>query len=99
MKEKRISFIIENLDGGGAERVITNLMNYLVDSGWKVDLILVRKEGVFLQFLNPAVTIFELPVSNLLSSLIPLIRHLIKHQPSVIISSLDLMNAITILAV
>ena len=42
--DNKLTVILENLAGGGAERNLTNLMNYLVDDGWEIDLVLVKKE-------------------------------------------------------
>jgi len=98
-QSNKLTIVLENLAGGGAERNLTNLMNYLVDEGWKIDLVLVKKEGEFLNQLSKKVRVHDLQARSLYFSLVPLIWYLKKNRPPVVLSSLDLMNLITLLAV
>ena len=97
--DNKLTVILENLAGGGAERNLTNLMNYLVDDGWEIDLVLVKKEGEFLNQLSSKIRVHDLKARNLYLGLFPLIRYLKKNKPPVVLSSLDLINLITLLAV
>lgn len=99
MKPKpNLTFVIETLGGGGAERVMLNLMNYLAEQGYTIDLVLVRQVGVFLDELSPEIQIHDMGCKNVYLSLFPLIRFFRQHKPSIIISSLNVMNAVTLLA-
>ena len=45
---KKILICIYNLQGGGAERVLINLLNLFADEGYNVTLLVLRKEGIYL---------------------------------------------------
>ncbi|BAK80614.1 glycosyltransferase [Candidatus Arthromitus sp. SFB-rat-Yit] len=45
---KKILICIYNLQGGGAERVLINLLNSFVDENYDVTLLVLRKEGIYL---------------------------------------------------
>ena len=97
--QKKLTIILENLAGGGAERNLTILMNHLAEADWGIDLVLVKKEGKFLENLSPKIKVHGLHARNLIFSLLPLIKYIKRNQPPIVISSLDLMNLITIIAV
>jgi len=40
----KIAFIINSLGGGGAERVVTTLSNYLIQNGYEITIILLEKD-------------------------------------------------------
>ena len=46
MKNKKIAFFLQNLSGGGAEKSVVNLSNYLVNDGVDIDIVLVNKYEV-----------------------------------------------------
>lgn len=45
---KKILICIYNLQGGGAERVLINLLNSFADENYNVTLLVLRKEGIYL---------------------------------------------------
>lgn len=49
MKKKKILFIINNLAGGGAEKVLIDMLNNFDYLRFDVELLLIWKEGVYLQ--------------------------------------------------
>ena len=55
-----VLFIAPNLGGGGAERALVNVINYLDRSRFQPHLALFQKEGVFLETLAPDVPIYEI---------------------------------------
>jgi glycosyltransferase involved in cell wall biosynthesis len=54
---KRILFIITNLGGGGAEKVLINILNNLDYDKYKVDLLLISRQGLYLDKVNKNVNI------------------------------------------
>src|SRR5437773_2617549 len=54
---KKILFIIYNLGGGGAEKVLINILNNLDYKRYKVDLLLIKEEGVYLDKVNKNVNV------------------------------------------
>lgn len=49
MKKKKILFIINSLEGGGAEKVLVDMLNHFDYSGFDVELLLLRKIGIYLK--------------------------------------------------
>lgn len=46
---KKILFLIYNLDGGGAEKVLLKILEKIDKNKFKIDLFLIKKEGVYLK--------------------------------------------------
>lgn len=59
-----IAILITNLAGGGAERAAVNLAKGFVKQGLKVNFILLRKEGIFLNYLPNEVNTISLDTSK-----------------------------------
>ena len=96
----KISFVIPNMNGGGAERVLLNLVNKLADykDDYIIHLILVRREGHLLSELNDNIIIYDFNKSKVRYCLFDLMRYLKIENPNYLISSLDYMNIISSLA-
>ena len=60
----KIAFIINSLAGGGAERVVSTLSNYLVEHGYKITIILLEKNEVQYK-LNNKIKIIVLKTSKI----------------------------------
>lgn len=58
---KKILFIINSLNVGGAEKSLVSLLNLLPKDEYKIDLYLLRKRGIFIQQVPECVTIKEVP--------------------------------------
>lgn len=54
---KKILFIMYNLAGGGAEKVLIDLLDNIDYTRYEVDLLLIRKEGVYIDSVNANVKI------------------------------------------
>jgi len=96
--QKHIAFFIPSLGGGGAERMFLNLANEFVRRGLRVDLVLVRKEGPYLNKVAEEVNIVDLGARRTLFSLVPLIKYLRRERPRALIASMEHANIIAILA-
>lgn len=57
---KKILFIMNNLGGGGAERVLIDILDSFDYSKYEVDLFLVNCEGVYLNEVNKNVNIYKM---------------------------------------
>ena len=44
--------MIDNLNGGGAEKVLVDILNNINYMKYNIDLFLIRKEGVYLNNIN-----------------------------------------------
>lgn len=58
--KKKILFIQENLQGGGAEKSLINLLNHIDYTNYSVELVLVFKYGVYLDKINSNVKVYYL---------------------------------------
>jgi glycosyltransferase involved in cell wall biosynthesis len=52
MSKRKVLFILNNLEGGGAEVVVVNLLNNLDRNRFQVGLLLLKNEGVYLDRLH-----------------------------------------------
>lgn len=59
--KKEVLFIMNNLNCGGAEKALISLLSHFDYSNYHVDLLLFKKEGLFLNQVPPEVTLLEEP--------------------------------------
>jgi len=90
---KKIYFVITSMTGGGAEKVITHLLNNLSRKKFQPTLILFRKEGPNLKLIKDDVEIIDLKSPRTRDGIIKLIKILIKDKPDFLFSSLGPLNA------
>lgn len=58
---KKLLFVIQTMSFGGAERSLVNLLHELPQEQYKVDLLLFKKKGAFLQQVPQWVNVLEIP--------------------------------------
>jgi glycosyltransferase involved in cell wall biosynthesis len=58
--KKKIVFVISGLGGGGAERVLLDLLNALHPARYKISLIVFENKGVYAQMVPSHVTLYDL---------------------------------------
>lgn len=96
---KKIALYIPSMSGGGAERVMLTLANALAEKDMmSIDLVLNRDEGLYLNYVSDKVNIVNLNASRVLKSIIPLSKYLKKEKPDAILSAMNYVNVITVLA-
>jgi glycosyltransferase involved in cell wall biosynthesis len=89
---------LPSLAGGGAERVFVHLANQFVDWGREIDLVLLRKEGPYLPQVDPRVRLVDLGVRLKPMGTFALARYLQHERPAVLISAMELFNAMALIA-
>jgi glycosyltransferase involved in cell wall biosynthesis len=94
----RLAFFLPSLTGGGAERVVVNLVEGITDRGWPVDIVLAAAEGELLDRLPPPVRLVDLRARRVIRSLSPLTRYLRRERPRALISSLSHANVVALWA-
>jgi glycosyltransferase involved in cell wall biosynthesis len=87
-----IAFYLASLRGGGAERVILNLVQGMTERGLRVDLALSAAKGAYLEQVPPGVRVVDLGARRLSRSILPLARYLRRERPRVLISSVSHAN-------
>lgn len=96
MKIKRIAFFLYDLSGGGTGRVNLNLMNRLSQIGYKIDLLLVKKEGEFIDQVNNDIRIIDFQKKRALETIFLLSNYLRIEKPIILITVLPTINIIGI---
>jgi glycosyltransferase involved in cell wall biosynthesis len=79
---RKISFFISSLGGGGAEGVCVNIANGLAEKGWEINLVVLNLEDpVYLDRLSDRVKLVVLGVSRVRYAFIPLCKYILKYNP------------------
>jgi glycosyltransferase involved in cell wall biosynthesis len=91
-KGRLILFILPRFSGGGAERVILNILIDLYSRGYLVGVIVFDKSGPLLSMVPKGVPIYNLNKSSLKQSIFPLIKKIHQLQPKVVFSTLGYIN-------
>lgn len=87
-----------DLSGGGAERLHTHLVAPFRDLGIKPSFLLDHKGGALISMVPPDVDIHVLEASRSIAALPKLVRHLQRNPPDVLISNMEHMNVIAVVA-
>ena len=95
---KKVALYIPSMNGGGAERVMLALANGLAEKDIQVDLVLNKMDGTYLKHTSAKVNVVSLESSRALHSILPLAKYLRKEKPDVILSAMNYVNIVTVLA-
>ncbi len=95
----RIACFFATSGHSGVDRLAQNLLPALVEAGFEVDLLKVRRHGPVLKGDKPnGLNIVDMGTRHVYSSIIPLIRYLKTRRPDVLLADKDRVNRVTILA-
>ena len=95
---KKITFLITSLSGGGSEGLSVNLANSLAKRGWEVNLIVLHmKNSVYHERLNKNVNFVILDTKHAVYSPYKLIKYLLTNKPKKILVFTYELTVITIL--
>lgn len=94
----RISMLLPNLCGGGAERASVNMANSLAGRGVPVEMVLLSARGEFLDELDPRVRVFDLGVDRFRTLLPKLVGYLRSNTPDVLIANMWPLTGVAVLA-
>lgn len=94
----KISIVVHDLKGGGAEKMMVRLANGLAATADKVELVLLTNGGVNKSLVSANVSVVELYSHRTVLSLFRLRNYLSKTKPDRIISALTHVNVIAIIA-
>ena len=95
--KKKISIILPNLGGGGAEKNYLMLANDWSQKGYTVEFVLLQKEGVFIKKLKKEILIYNLKVLKYRYSFFPILKFLINSKSDVIIVNLWPLTSIALI--
>ena len=78
---KKVTFIISSLTGGGAESICINIANSFAKNGWHVDLVVLNSNNeVYLDRISNNVNLVILNVNHIRYSALPLLKYLYKNK-------------------
>jgi len=83
---------LPNANGGGAERVIINIIKYLPKTKYSIFLILLSRSGKYVDILPNNIDIIDLSSSRARYSLIKLYRVINKIKPNIVLTTLMHVN-------
>src|SRR4051812_2265183 len=87
-----IALFAPSLVGGGAERVLINLAEGLVERGLPVDIVLSAAHGAYLENVPDAARLIDLGSGRIRRSVKPLMNYLRRERPRAIVSLMDHTN-------
>ncbi|UOE42007.1 glycosyltransferase [Chryseobacterium suipulveris] len=92
-QKTQIIFILPDLETGGAERIVTTIANHLPREKFEPKIMLLRKEGGYLEFLKDDVEVIDLKTQRIRNSLLPILREIRKRKPDIVFSGFGEVNA------
>lgn len=93
MKKISILFILPDLETGGAERIVTTIANHLPRERFEPKILLLRKEGGYLEFLKDDVEIIDIKTPRIRHSLKPILNEIRQRKPDIVFSGFGEVNA------
>ena len=93
-----LSFFIQDLREGGAERNVARLLNGVVARGVPTELVVIERRGSFFDELDRRVRVVELAQKRTMTSVLGLKRYIEQRRPVALVSSLTHTNVAAILA-
>lgn len=93
MKKKSIIFILPDLNAGGAERIVTTIANHLSREKFEPKIMLMRKEGAYLEIVKNDVEIIDLKIQRIRNSLFPILKEIRSRKPDLVFSGFGEVNA------
>lgn len=94
---KPIAIFLPSLYGGGAEKTMLNLASGIAARGYKVDLVLVKAKGPYLDQLSEKIRVIDLKAHRSIMCFPALIRYLRYEQPECLLSAMHV-NTIALIA-
>lgn len=91
-QKKKILFIVPSMRGGGAERIMSVILNFLDKKKFEPILVLLKKEGPYLEDLPNDIQVIDLNVTHARYSIMKIIRIIKKIKPDTVFSTLGYLN-------
>lgn len=95
---KHIAIFVPSFLGGGVERMMVYLANYLVSRGYNIDYIVIKNYGPYKELLSDKVNLINLDKKRVLFSFFDLSIYLRKNKPDVLLSVMNYVNLIIFFA-
>lgn len=96
---KKITFFLDALHGGGAEKAVVNLLKGLAERDeFDLDLVLSALEGPYLDLVPEKVRIVNLNKGRVITSIFPLANYLKQNRPWALIGNMSHVNVVASMA-
>ncbi|KMQ64893.1 glycosyl transferase family 1 [Chryseobacterium angstadtii] len=93
MKKISVIFILPDLETGGAERIVTTIANHLSRDRFDPKILLLRKQGGYLNFVKKDVEIIDINTERIRHSLKPILGEIYRRKPDIVFSGFGEVNA------
>lgn len=97
MKKTKILFILNDLGGGGAEKVFIHIANGFKSQGVEVEMLLAENQGVYFDLVDPAIPLHILGAKSFLGVLRKLPSFLKRRKYTHVFTAFDYISAATII--
>jgi len=92
--KKKVLFLVPSMRGGGSEKVLSLIINHLDSSKFEPILVLLQKEGNYLDDLPTGLNIIDLKASKVRYSIFKIVRTIYNLKPDTVMSTLGHLNII-----
>jgi len=104
ISSKKICIFIYSMVGGGAEKVALLLSNKFIQKGLDISIVLLQKEGVFLEQIDKKIKIYSLNsminrIGGIFGKIFIFSSFLMKHKPDIVLSIGEWPNTIAPISV
>ncbi len=92
------AIFLPSLAGGGAERVNLNLAAGFAEQGLRVDLLLAKAEGPYMNQIGSRVRLIDFDRKRVITTLPQLVNYLHRYRPATLLTALDHVNIVALWA-
>ena len=93
-----ISLFVPTLSSGGAEKVMVNLAFGFLHAGKRIDLVVIKKDGPYIDALPSGLNVVDLGINHTSMALLALRDYIRRVKPAVILSAMNYANVIALWA-
>ncbi|MEA2017427.1 MAG: glycosyltransferase [Campylobacterota bacterium] len=94
MKKTKILFFIHQLNSGGAQKVILNLVSHLNKEKFEVILVVINNIGEYSNFSHSDVKLIDLKIKHIRNSIFKIIKTVKEEKPEIVFSGLSYLSLI-----
>lgn len=94
--KRKVAILVPSLRGGGAERVMVNIIRHIDTSKFDINLILIKKEGPYIDLIPEHISVVDLKSNRVRYSVLKLVKKLNEYKPDVILSTLGYLNLVLV---
>ncbi len=93
-----VAFLLPDLKGGGAQKMLINLANWFARRGHQCDLILFNGEGIYGDLIADEVRVCQFNKRRAFQAVPELVKYLKQQQPDVLLSALYYVNVLALIS-